>query len=132
LSDRQPAAVLDASALLALLQDEPGADAVASRLPACTMSAVNLSEVVAKLAEHGVPVAELRAVLEGLDLDVRPFDVEAAYQAGELRRSTRDAGLTFGDRACLALAVQLGVPQMTADRAWARVAGRTLRVELIR
>lgn len=132
MNNPQPTTVLDASALLALLQDEPGADIVASHLPGCVMSAVNLSEVVAKLAERGVPPAELRAALDGLDIDVRPFDVEAAYEAGELRRSTRDAGLSSGDRACLAVAVRLGVPALTADRAWARVAGSTLRVALIR
>ena len=132
LSDVPPISVLDASALLALLQNETGADIVANRLPRCVMSAVNLSEVVAKLADHGVPAAELGAALEGLDIDMRPFDTQAAYAAGELRRSTRALGLSFGDRACLALAAQLGVAAVTADRAWARLASTIARVELIR
>jgi len=124
--------VLDASALLAMLQSEPGADVVAGRLPHSVMSTVNLSEVVAKLADNGVPTEELRVVLDGLDIDVRPFDREAAYDAGELRRTTRDAGLSLGDRACLALATRLGVAAMTADRAWTRLGGKTCRIELIR
>ena len=124
--------VLDASALLALLQNEPGAEIVASRLQRCVMSAVNLSEVVAKLADHGMPEADLRAALDLLDLDVREFDTEAAYAAGELRRETRHVGLSFGDRACLALAMRLDAVAVTADRAWVRLADDKLRIELIR
>jgi ribonuclease VapC len=127
-----PPAVLDASALLALLQNEPGAEIVASRLPHCVMSAVNLSEVVAKLVDHGLPEADLRAALDVLGIDVREFDSEAAYAAGELRRITRGAGLSLGDRACLALAVRLGAVAVSADRGWAPLASVTLRIELIR
>jgi len=127
-----PLVVLDASALLALLQNEPGAEVVASRLPQCVMSAVNFSEVVAKLADHGLPEADLRAALEVLGIAVRGFDLEAAYAAGELRRSTRDAGLSLGDRACLGLAMHLGAVAVTADRGWAPLASGRLRVELIR
>lgn len=124
--------VLDASALLALLQHEPGSDVVANLLPRAVISAVNLSEVVAKLADRGVPRAELRLALDGLDLDVRGFDTDSAYAAGELRRTTRDAGLSLGDRACLSLAMQLGAAAVTADRAWAGLPGGGPRVELIR
>jgi ribonuclease VapC len=113
-----PPAVLDASALLALLQNEPGAQAVAIRLPQCVMSAVNLSEVVAKLVDHGLPEVDLRAAIEVLDIDVREFDTEAAYAAGELRRIIRSAGLSLGDRACLALALRLSTAAVTADRTW--------------
>ena len=128
----EPPAVLDASALLALLQDEPGAATVAARMPNGVMSAVNLSEVVAKLADHGVPAGELRAVLDGLNIDVRDFDAETAYIAGELHRTTRQAGLSFGDRACLALAIQLGAVAITADRTWTGLNGDRMRIDLIR
>jgi len=127
-----PPAVLDASALLALLQNEPGAEVVAARLPQCVMSAVNLSEVVAKLVDRGLPEADLRAALDMLDIDVRDFDTEAAYAAGELRRITRSAGLSLGDRACLALAMRLGAAAVTADRGWAAFAGPALHIDLIR
>jgi PIN domain nuclease of toxin-antitoxin system len=96
------------------------------------MSAVNLSEVVAKLVDHGLPEADLHAALDVLGIDVRGFDAETAYAAGELRRTTRDAGLSLGDRACLALAMRLGAVAVTADRAWSRLADGRLRVELIR
>ena len=124
--------VLDASAVLALLGNEPGAEAVLEVLPRATMSAVNLSEVVAKLAERGMPEAAIRAALDGLDLDPRPFDAAAAVAAGLLRPATRAAGLGFGDRACLALAARLGGVALTADRAWAEVAVVGVRVSLVR
>lgn len=110
--------VLDASALLALLNAEPGSQAVAERLSEAAVSAVNLSEVVAKLSERGIPESELRTALDGLGLDVVPFDEATAYRAGLLRRATRSLGLSLGDRACLALALQLAAPVLTTDRSW--------------
>jgi ribonuclease VapC len=124
--------VLDASALLALLQNEPGAERVAELLSDGAVSAVNLSEVVAKLADHGMPATDIREALDGLPLDVHAFDREAAFAAGELRRITRAAGLSLGDRACLALAAHLGVTAVTADRAWTRFADDIAPVTLIR
>ncbi len=113
--------VLDASAILVLLNDEPGAAEVAQALEDAAVSAVNLSEVVAKLLEAGMPRAEAEDVLGGLGLDVRPFDEGATWAAAALRAGTRKAGLSLGDRACLALARDLGVPALTADSAWAKV-----------
>jgi PIN domain nuclease of toxin-antitoxin system len=123
--------VVDASALLALLNQEPGSEAVAEALPHAAISAVNLSEVVAKLAETSLPAAAVRRLLEDLNLDVHPFDAEMAYAAGALRAATRTLGLSLGDRACLALGQRLGKPVLTTDRAWQSldlgVAVRTLR-----
>jgi PIN domain nuclease of toxin-antitoxin system len=124
--------VLDASALLALLQDEPGAELVADLLPGGIISAVNLSEVVAKLTDRGMPGEAARAALEGLPIVVHPFDRESAYQAGALRPTTRTVGLSLGDRACLALAIHLDATAVTADRAWASLAEDTARITVIR
>ena len=99
MSEAAPAFVLDAPARLPLLLDETGAERVLAVLPRGLVSAVTLSEMVVKLAERGVPAAAIRAALAGIDLDVRPFDAEAAYGAGELRRQARRNGLSFGDRA---------------------------------
>lgn len=110
--------VLDASAILALLQNEPGSETILEHLPRAAVSAVNLSEVVAKLSEAGVPEAAIRAALGPLDLDVRPFDEEAAYVCGLLRWKTRKSGLSLGDRACLALGLALARPVVTTEKAW--------------
>ena len=111
--------VLDASALLALLNAEPGSEQVARALPNAVIGSVNLAEVVAKLSEHGMPDEAIHETLEGLGLVVCAFDAELAYVAGLLRRSTRSVGLSLGDRACLALGRRLALPVLTADRTWA-------------
>lgn len=112
--------VLDASAILALVNDEPGATLVAEVLEEAVVSAVNLSEVVGKLLETGMPRPEAENILGGLGLEVLPFDEAAAWNAGALRTGTKKAGLSLGDRACLALARELGLPAVTADSAWAK------------
>lgn len=110
--------VLDASALLALLQNEPGSDRVMEQLAGALISSVNLSEVVAKLAERGMPEGDINRSL-GLGLEVVPFDEELAWKAGLLRPQTRRSGLSLGDRACLALARSRSLPALTADHVWA-------------
>ena len=111
--------VLDASALMAVLREEPGAAAVEAVLDEAVVSAVNLSEVQSKLVERGTPAGLAWSWLVDLDLDVVDFDMGQARVAGDLRPLTRDHGLSLADRACLALARVLGLPAMTADRAWA-------------
>jgi ribonuclease VapC len=111
--------VLDASALLALLNGEPGSEQVTSVIAdGAAISAINLAEVVTKLSEIGIPEALIHDALDLLGLEIVDFDVEQAYQVGLLRPLTRHAGLSLGDRACLALAKQLGLPALTTDRVW--------------
>jgi ribonuclease VapC len=117
-------AVLDASTLLAYLQDEDGAAEVEEVLAQrATMGAANLAEALSTLAQHGADpravVIELeeRGVLGGL-LAVEPLTVEDAVAIAQMREPTRDYGLGLGDRACLALAGRLDLPVMTADRVW--------------
>ena len=123
--------VLDASALLALLNRELGSEKVVAALPDAVMSSVNLSEVVAKLVDQGRAETEIRSYLDALGLVIVPFDDEMAYRSGRLRSVTKSAGLSFGDRACLALAASLDVPALTSDRAWASL-NLNVQVELIR
>ena len=123
--------VLDASALLAILRAEPGAERVEPYLEGARICAVNLSEVVAKLIEDGVPEAEIRRAIGRLELDVHAFDQQDAYIAGILRRSSRASELSFGDRACLALAQSLNAPAVTADRSWAQL-DLGIAIEVIR
>ena len=123
-----PTPVLDASALLAMLNDEPGGERVADMLPQVQISAVNLSEVVAKLAEHGMPEPAIHSALEGLGLKVIDLDRALAYRAGMLRPPTKALGLSLGDRACLALGLQSDAPVVTADRVWSEL---ELRIDVL-
>ncbi|KQN04088.1 type II toxin-antitoxin system VapC family toxin [Sphingomonas sp. Leaf25] len=124
--------VLDASAVLALVRDEPGADMVAPHVGRAAISAVNLQEVIKELLLSGLDETTTRELLDELRLDVRAHDVEAAYAAAALHSQTHQYGRGLGDRSCLALAVQLGVPALTADREWKKVKARNLKVEHIR
>jgi PIN domain nuclease of toxin-antitoxin system len=114
-------AVFDASALLALLNGEPGASRVQARLPQAVIGAVNLSEVLAKLIDAGMPENAAAASVAALGLRIIDFDESLARSAAALRPATRKLGLSFGDRACLAVAHRLGCPALTADRAWNRL-----------
>jgi PIN domain nuclease of toxin-antitoxin system len=121
--------VLDASALLALLNMEPGCRVVEETVPGAAISAVNLAEVVSKLSERGMSEALVRTAVGGLGLDVRGFDEETAYAAGALRPATRALGLSLGDRACLALGLSLSAPVLTTDRSWKNLkVGAKIRV----
>ncbi len=117
--ERSRAYVLDASALLAVLQSEAGGELVRLVLECSVMSTVNWSEVVQKSLARGVETAGMRCEVEALGLTLVSFSKEEAETAGELWQTTRSAGLSLGDRACLALATKMGVPALTTDRAWA-------------
>ena len=80
--------VMDASAVLALVRDEPGADMVTPHVGRAAISAVNLQEVIKELLLGGLSAATIREILDELRLDVRPHDVEAAYAAAELHAQT--------------------------------------------
>lgn len=107
--------VLDASALLCLLNDEPGADRVVEVLTRSVMNTTNLAEVVSKLRERGLSLEEVREALGGLHLDVRPLSPSQAMTIGDLRPATKPLGLSLGDRACLALALDLSAELFTID-----------------
>lgn len=124
-------AVLDASALLAYVRGEPGADLVASLIGDAVISAVNFAEAVTKLVEKGVTLELARAALGIANVDIIDFDRALAEQTGALIASTRPAGLSLGDRAFLALAAREQVPAVTADRVWSKLA-LDIEIRLIR
>jgi ribonuclease VapC len=113
--------VLDASAVLAAFFDEPGADYVAERMSGALLGAVNYSEVVAKLVDRGTPREQILEIMAQLDVEVVPVDRAQATTAGLLRAETRSAGLSLGDRMCLALAIGRNAVALTTDRAWAEL-----------
>ena len=113
-----PSWVLDSSALLALLQNEPGAAVVRPAVDGAVISSVNWSEVVQKSLARGTEVAGLLEGLEAAGLTVLPFDADDADLAARLWLETRSYGLSLGDRACLATGLRARSPVLTADRSW--------------
>jgi ribonuclease VapC len=116
-----PGAVLDASAVIALLWEEPGADAVGELLGAAVVSAVNWSEVLQRYSALGLDTEGRRDSVEALGIAVEDFSGDDAETAASMWASTRSAGLSLADRACLSLARRLRLPVHTADRAWETV-----------
>ncbi|MEI5688685.1 MULTISPECIES: PIN domain-containing protein [Sphingomonas] len=114
------------------MREESGADKVTPHIGRAAISAVNLQDVVKELLLSGLDEATTREFLGELRLDVRAHDVEATYAAAALHAQTRQYGRGLGDRPCLALAVQLGVSALTADREWKNGKIRNLKVEHIR
>jgi PIN domain nuclease of toxin-antitoxin system len=112
--------LLDASAVLAYLHREPGWDLVETVLldGSAQLSSVNLAEVIAKLCDHGMAGDAALAAVQPLGLKPLTFAVAEGVLAGQMRRKTRSAGLSLGDRACLATARLKKLPVLTADRPW--------------
>lgn len=123
--------VFDSSALLAISFDEAGAQCAARGLKDGMMSAVNVAEVITRYVDQGASEEEARASLQAFGLKIRPFDETQAMAAGLMRTATQKLGLSLGDRACLALAIQEGATVFTADRTWAAL-DLEVEVELIR
>ena len=124
--------VFDSSAMLALLRDERGANVVSAAMPKAVMCAVNVAEVAERLCRD----FEQEAVRRSLDL-ILPItiavDKELAIAAGFMRTNTINAGLSLGDRFCLALGARMNVPVLTADRAWLKIANAVgVEVQLVR
>jgi PIN domain nuclease of toxin-antitoxin system len=123
--------LLDASAVLALVLGEPGADRVEELLDQSSIHAVNLIEVVSKLSQKGVPhAAEVFGMLQMQVIE--ELSVEQAELCAELHAATRPLGLSLGDCTCLGIAVSRGMTAVTADRTWQQVADRRVTVECIR
>jgi PIN domain nuclease of toxin-antitoxin system len=127
LTDGRTGAVLDASALLAYLQDEPGSDVVDAVLAeGAVINAVNYAEVLSRLSDRGDEAApahqrlQQQGLIGGL-LEVIPLLGEDAVTIARLRLVTRAQGLSLGDRACLATALRLERPVLTADRGWTTI-----------
>ena len=123
--------VLDASALLAYLQGEPGEKVVERLLEESVISSVNWAEVVQQSISAEVDVRGMLEDLKALGLQVEPFTAEDGDTAGQLWTQTRQAGLSLGDRACLSLGLRLKVSVLTADRAWQNL-NLSLDVQVIR
>jgi len=126
-------AVLDASALMALMLGEPGAEIVEEHLDGAYLSTVNLAEVVAKMLSRGAELQLVRTEIEAAGIETVALDEAQALRVGELHAAMRRHGLSLGDRACLALAAATGRIAVTGDRPWADAdVGVGVEVRLIR
>jgi ribonuclease VapC len=112
--------VVDASALIAILKQEPGADVAARHMVDPVMSTANLAETLTRLAEDGADAVAIKARLDGSFRFV-PVSHEHALAAAQLRMPTKRWGLSLGDRLCLALGLEEGLPVLTAERRWKEI-----------
>lgn len=120
--------ILDASAVLAVLQNETGKEKVEAILDESAISRINLVEVLTKIVDKGMTIDEARETFEDLELEVLEFDENQSFKAAELRPLTKHLGLSMGDRCCLALAILEDLPAVTADRNWASLNLCTIEV----
>lgn len=114
--------VLDASAVLAILNDEPGQAIVLPLLAESAVSTVNVAEVGSKLIDAGMDprAAEIAIGILGIG-EIIDFEIDSSWETARLRPITKALGLSLGDRACLALAIKLGVQAVTADKNWTKL-----------
>jgi ribonuclease VapC len=110
--------VVDTSAIIAFVNRETGWEAIGKHSDALYLSAVNLAECVAVIVRKGATLDGARRLMSAADFRIVDFDRDLAEQAGALIAQTKQAGLSLGDRACLALAVREKLPVLTADKAW--------------
>ena len=113
--------IFDASALLALLNQESGCEIVEKHLTDSVMSSINISEVVAVLIDIGIPQKDAESTVASLVKNIEDFDETQAYLTASLKKVTKQFGLSLGDRACLALAQLRKLPVLTADKAWQKL-----------
>jgi len=123
--------VLDSSAILAVFFRESGAEVVDAILRGTLLGAVNLAEVHERMLSRGAQVEEAWSWIEGLGCEVCPFTEQQARIAAELRSVTRPFGLSLGDRACLALAIDRKATVYTTDKAWKNL-DLGIQIEVIR
>lgn len=125
--------ILDASALLALFNSEPGSNEVEKILPDSIMSAVNVAEVIAELENKlNISLLEGREMIHASINRIIPLDFEQSIEVGGLKRITKSLGLSLGDRACIALGIQLEATVYTADKIWNNLNIEGLNIKLIR
>ena len=122
--------VLDSSALIAFARDERGSEIVLQHIRGALISSVNLSEFLQRMIEADMPADAAIMRLRRFEIEIVPFSTEHAARAASLRAPTKHLGLSLGDRACLALALEMGCPVLTSDQAWGGDLGTRLGLDI--
>jgi PIN domain nuclease of toxin-antitoxin system len=129
---RNNAIILDASAILALINKEPGGGLVESLLSNAIMSSVNVAEVLTVLKRTNTEIADAAFHITNIVHEILPFSIEDAVYTASLYQRTRSKSLSLGDRACIALGIRLGIPIYTADKIWADLEIDDVIIKIIR
>lgn len=124
--------LLDASAIIVLIKKEKGFQLVDDILANSAISSVNFSELISALAREGISPEDIDLMTENIIPEIIPFDHSLSIRTGKLADVTKSKGLSLGDRACIATALQLDLPVYTADRVWAELDIPNLKLKLIR
>jgi PIN domain nuclease of toxin-antitoxin system len=124
--------LFDASALLAFIKQEKYEINLDDILSQVSMSLINVSEVTAVLMKAGFPIEKIKELIFRLVPNLLSFDNEIAFKTGELISQTKELGLSFGDRACIATAIKHKMVVYTADKAWIKLKIENLEIILIR
>lgn len=128
-----PQYLLDASALLAVIFNEPGAGRVFDLLDDSAIHTLHLAEVARKMVSIGMPADEVIARLGELSLEtLEEFSVKHLHQIARLAPEAKRLGLSLGDCVCLTLAESLDRTAVTADRSWKEISGLNVKIDLIR
>jgi PIN domain nuclease of toxin-antitoxin system len=123
--------ILDASALLAFLHNEPGVERVRIALDSAQVSTVNWAEVLQKSLRRQVDITGMQEEFTEIGMIFEPFTPNQAELAAHLWDKTRQFGLSLADRSCLALAIEKEAAVLTADRAWANL-DLGIEIQLVR
>ena len=123
--------ILDASALLVLLKNEPGADMIEPLLGRIIMSSISVSEAADSLLNSEMTLQECQEAILPFISTIVPFDEEQAFLAAELKKQIKDYSLPLADKACLALAQQIKLPLYTANEAWSKLQLNSLEINII-
>ncbi|WP_375327030.1 type II toxin-antitoxin system VapC family toxin [Candidatus Tisiphia endosymbiont of Nemotelus uliginosus] len=124
--------ILDSSALLALIKNEPGALIVEELLGDIVMSSVNVSESAAVILDSEMSVEQGQQAIEPFIESVIPFDFEHSITCAALKKDTKHLGLSLGDRACISLGMKLKLPIYTADKIWSELKLEDADIRFIR
>jgi PIN domain nuclease of toxin-antitoxin system len=124
--------ILDASALLALIQEESGAEMIKPLLKFSVMSTVNIAETLSVLQRANITPQEGLILITDIITTIIPFDLEQAEQVAKLHLLVQSKGLSLADRACIALGIKLQIPIYTADKIWKELKINGADIQLIR